>query len=835
MYLQVNPSKGRTKEEKEEQDKIYKPGDSVLPKLRRRVRGPDPEEERALNDILRISLEEAVGPSTVGTGERDRSGRSGDRRESGGSNSTRVEGRQLGMVLHRDEPRQRGRTSPRHSPVTSPTEVVPQRSVEHQSSLRSLLSVSESDIEEDIMRQIAEDSSLAGIDWENITAAQSDELSERIARAYRRRQEERRREQHDDERRDRSSQRPHSTSRQTNPQESRVLTERRPRAQDTGHLSDNPESTTRHRAGRQRAGSQPSNPSAQTQAGNSASSARLGTRTDTDQTPQNDTSNSQRASRSTESRRRTTDPNTRHRRTQTGTDSATETLQRLPVRADSDTVIAGSQSRSRVSPRLQSSTFPPENRNAPSAPNDPAATINLVPSNPLQPSSSNKPFPENSNQKLYEEPSVTCNRCNRGDIQYEVHYFCMKCDPSSFNLCQNCYRQGKGCKHWFGFGWAALPKYEKQQPPGGYPPSYGLPHVLTGRRYQRPKASLVESSNGGTSKAMTPDDPAKRIQSGVFCDICREFSNSWYWHCAVCNEGEWGFCNRCVNQGKHCTHPLLSLEYKSPVANDKVKTTTQPIMPITQLQALKPSTTASLPQFHAKTFKTGCDVCKYLISPSISRFHCPKCNDGDYDIHSDCYISLVKSGRISTDNGHQGWRRCLNGHRMVVLGFEDREGGRQVRIVNRDLVGGLQEPENDMSASALALAPPPPSVKISASTSPPLVAAQSSTSSSSSQSQPQSPGWSWKDPDGTLRNTRHNSHGSAMVPMRDFPPDGGSGLRLVALWSYYPDSQVSDELLFPKGAEIREAWDINGDWFLGVYAGAKGLFPGNYARVIGRV
>ena len=104
-----------------------------------------------------------------------------------------------------------------------------------------------------------------------------------------------------------------------------------------------------------------------------------------------------------------------------------------------------------------------------------------------------------------------------------------------------------------------------------------------------------------------------------------------------------------------------------------------------------------------------------------------------------------------------------------------------------------------------------------------------------SQSQPASPSWVWKDADGTVRNTRPDRGTFAHGTSRVFPPDGGLGLRLVALWSYYPDSQVSDELLFPKGAEIREAWDINGDWFVGVYAGAKGLFPGNYARVIGRV
>jgi hypothetical protein len=66
-----------------------------------------------------------------------------------------------------------------------------------------------------------------------------------------------------------------------------------------------------------------------------------------------------------------------------------------------------------------------------------------------------------------------------------------------------------------------------------------------------------------------------------------------------------------------------------------------------------------------------------------------------------------------------------------------------------------------------------------------------------------------------------------------FPPDGGVGLRVKANWAYFPAEGVEDELGFPKLAEIREAEDINGDWFWGVYAGKKGLFPGNYGHVVG--
>ena len=61
-----------------------------------------------------------------------------------------------------------------------------------------------------------------------------------------------------------------------------------------------------------------------------------------------------------------------------------------------------------------------------------------------------------------------------------------------------------------------------------------------------------------------------------------------------------------------------------------------------------------------------------------------------------------------------------------------------------------------------------------------------------------------------------------------FPPDGGSGGRAVAKWAWYPAEGAEDELLFPKGAEVREIEDVNGEWFHGVYMGAKGLFPAPY-------
>lgn len=98
--------------------------------------------------------------------------------------------------------------------------------------------------------------------------------------------------------------------------------------------------------------------------------------------------------------------------------------------------------------------------------------------------------------------------------------------------------------------------------------------------------------------------------------------------------------------------------------------------------------------------------------------------------------------------------------------------------------------------------------------------------------------WTWKRD--TQKNERLVTHDvAASAPQtlnnvtytQEFPPDGGLGLRALAKWAWYPKSDADDELLFPRGAEIREIEDVNGDWFFGVYMGEKGLFPSGYVRL----
>lgn len=208
-------------------------------------------------------------------------------------------------------------------------------------------------------------------------------------------------------------------------------------------------------------------------------------------------------------------------------------------------------------------------------------------------------------------------------------------------------------------------------------------------------------------------------------------------------------------------------------------------------------------------FRTRCDVCHEAIPPERIRYHCYECTSvlvpnsapGDYDICSSCYGNLVVQGRISEENGFSGWRRCLEGHRMVVVGFAEGRHGRW-RYVERDLVGGrvlrsepADGPEPQAQAQRLLK-------------------------------------WSWRA--GTETSERLVTRDAAdAVDKNDsgtpaavkFPPDGGSGSRATAKWAWYPQADDEQDLWFPRGAEIAEVENINGDWMCGTYMGSDGTFP----------
>ncbi|SLM39400.1 ring finger domain-containing protein [Lasallia pustulata] len=69
MYLQANPNRGKTVEEKEEMRKKYKPGDSVMPKLEMEMEGTEEEaDRRMMEEVRELSLRD-VGIQNGGSYE----------------------------------------------------------------------------------------------------------------------------------------------------------------------------------------------------------------------------------------------------------------------------------------------------------------------------------------------------------------------------------------------------------------------------------------------------------------------------------------------------------------------------------------------------------------------------------------------------------------------------------------------------------------------------------------------------------------------------------------------------------------------------------------------
>lgn len=197
---------------------------------------------------------------------------------------------------------------------------------------------------------------------------------------------------------------------------------------------------------------------------------------------------------------------------------------------------------------------------------------------------------------------------------------------------------------------------------------------------------------------------------------------------------------------------------------------------------------------------------------------------------------------------------------MIVIGFEDHDEG-QKRVVVRDLVGGRALKDEHLYHSSSTATP------VSA-VGPSSAAAAAAAGSPVSTPSPEvgTGDWSWKEgaerrkkasrarapwTNGAININTNTSGGggshsrnasmepptptSPTTPTRRFPPDGGVGVIVQALWSWYPEDGVEDELMFPRGAEITEGENINDDWFWGCYAGVTGLFPGAHVTVVGEV
>ena len=696
-----------------------------------------------------------------------------------------------------------------HGPSSASDSRSQARQIEHQSSLRSLLSSSDidsSEMEEEILRQIMDEGLLDGIDLNNIDVSQEDELSERIADAYRRRHggNPRSRNTQAEEPRSTSTSRRAQTSEQAQPQ--RRHHRRTSSAADQVPRSSHPPISRPHlleaypipQTQRRRTSSErrrQTSPAASTTATRvSSDTLRQVTQSATDLSTRTQSTVATRprpADLPLQSRR---DTATEHRRPRAGsrdrTPQSPQPMSPRGIARPSNATVNGPVSEQLPTPTPATVSTPTAVR-SPTTSEEPShsRTSTVRDTSREIPSAAPRPSSSSSTPKaqpvLYPEPSIRCNRCGKSNIEYELHLHCSTCNGGNYNICLRCYRSSRGCLYWYGFGLAASEHYLRQAPPAGYPPNHPLPHQLQGHRFLRPISAISQHptpENRNPSRT-TPEDPAKRLQSGVFCSKCSAFANECFWKCDDCNEGEWGFCNSCVNQSKCCTHSLLPVAHRSSVtsrteglsspqqSDRSLATSARPrrIPANFHPSGIKPLDTEYIPL----TFSPNCKICTYPIQPSNTRFHCPQCNEGDYDICTTCYLKLVATGKISKSNGDKGWRKCLEGHRMVVVGFEDSPLG-QRRTIVRDRVGG-----NEKKKLAQMM--------------------------------------------------------NMNVPMGKYPPDGGAGIRFFAVYSFWPQDGDDGDLAFPRGAEIREAEKYQGEWYVGCYAGSEGIFPLSYVEYRGMV
>lgn len=824
MYLQANTGRGKTAEEKEELSQKYKHGEDVMPKIEvKRDSSSDAEDRRMMEEIREMSLRE-VGVRGPGSHERGHRHRHRDGSREPGSEESRHRRREQERRRQREETGSTIAVVGRTRPATEPRAQV--RHIEHQSSLRSLLGSSDVDSAEmqaEVLRQITEEGLLDGIDLDNLDVSQEDELSERIAEAYRQRHGQSLRSVHSERERSREPSpnrqrpdRPRARPRhrhQSSPHTEIVTNSSHPPvsrphlfdAYPTGPAHRRRTSSEYRREPSPATGAARAEGETQRQAARSATdlSDRARTRTNVRDRP------SDRGRRITDPERQCAADTTRGRSSQPGQTSITSATDHQHLMSSTRTGRRPAQTAlpepASLPNNVQGQPEPTSLQPVSAAGQAPYPVKDLIPQESAIPAHSSRSSPPIS----YPEPSVSCHRCGKAGIEHEVHFHCSRCSAGKFNICLPCYRTGKGCYHWFGFGKAAKDRWERQARSAGVAP----PHHLTGKRYLPPPPETIQNTSSSNGRTTTSSNPILRLQSGFFCAFCLTFANDCFWKCDRCNEGEWGFCNRCVNQGKHCTHSLLPVAHPSATSSNlsEPRATHQTAaghsftpLAYPPSPSHHPSPRAGpdeVPDYIPLTFSTNCDICTYSIPSSTTRFHCPVCNDGDYDICTLCYPKLVSSGRISRENGDQGWRRCPQGHRMVmiIIGLANSAAGGR-RTVVRDLVGGhaLKEDEDQEQNDGTG----------------------------------RKPEWKWKEENTVRTIPAQKNRPTSNASQASFPPSGGTGLRAAALWSYYPSEAVQDELSFPKGAEITEAVDINGDWLWGIYCGKGGLWPGSYARVV---
>ena len=615
--------------------KHYKPGDDVLPPVRHEDEDGDSEDERLLAEVREMSMAN-VDPETARR-RVERAARHRRRQDVGSPRSTPEElARRQQPSRWASQQAQLTESRLRHHDAAEPH-------VEHQASLRSLLSASDADshdVHTEILESIYAEGLLDGIDTDNLTPEQEEELTERIAEAYRRRQRHRDRSRNRERRHqgDRSPQ-PAAAGTETNNRSLRTEAapsqhQQQPRSRQPiprPHLFEQ-NSLDAPRSHRRAPSSTSQRSDRSMTATDSSTPAATAARSATDLSQQPSSENTQRETRRrlSSTGRSVTDPENRSMREHVDRFRA----QSGNVRADQNVPRSQSPSSRNVEATRQQTgpTNSAVSSAQTSAPPDPA-TQQAV--RPMMSTAAFAPEPVGNESVSHDAPSIKCNRCERPEIQYDLHYHCPWCSGGAFNLCLRCYRDGQGCNHWFGFGFRAYDRWYRLAPPEGYPIGYDHPHILSPRRY-------VKAHHGTQQRERPSGEVATTLEEGAFCESCFSFANECYWYCNLCLEGAWGYCDNCVKQGRHCSHPLLGVAH--------VSTLQQPYYDPTKSSAV------GLPHLRQDSYltlpvRTDCDICRRPIPPNSTRYHCYECSDGDYDVCNECYRGLVAQGKISQANG----------------------------------------------------------------------------------------------------------------------------------------------------------------------------------------
>lgn len=895
--------------------------------------------------------------SGTGTGTGSMVGRDRERvRDSSAAPSSTSRIRAQSATLHPEnhyaEERRRRRSESRQRETEART-----RQLEHQSSLRSLISaddLGDIDIEreiEEFARQIQEEGLLDGLDLDNIDLDNNDELSKKIMEAYRRRHRERTRA--NAERNARRNTASSTTTQSYRPEPLATSWTRPPpdhatRPASIRTRSREPSASSneeRHRyppsAGSAHLDVQGASRRRRTTSSASRSSTVPVPSQGEQQQPRVSAHRSQTTSEATQpirpsagvitEARSSSSPTVSSNPLLTTTTANSSDMRSLSFNAraagigvtqphtqtdgSSDSDTSGRRRRRTTSGRPSTS----ELASAPSVPNF------VSTSGPVSTHLGTPPAPSQSNMPRYPEPIINCNGCGMEHIEYKLHFNCSICHNGDWNICLDCWRKRKGCLHWFGFGYAVWHRWNKAK---ANHPNLPPPHRLTAVRYLPPPKPSDTSP-----RARSLANPLDRLQSGTFCCRCSAFANECYWRCEFCNEGEWGFCNNCVNQEKACSHPLQALTYLPPPASSVSPSGTPPAAadststPPTSPSA-NPTTTTTTTSSHSRsssisrpsslagpppfskpnlsapatgayrplTFSPPCELCSVPIPPHDLRFHCPSCPSkhtpqpraGEYNLCQSCYHSLVPES-IAEENGPLGWRRCpqSGGHRMTIVSFviDDRTGVER-RKVMKEIVGGhrlkvesfllggvrgmqIWSWRDDSSSPSSGLPLPSPSASDTSHTSHNSVsssgAGQGGKDSDEKDTSKEKekwvqrlvsldvshpavpPGHSPEEPLSPLsptspipmsptspnstRSPPGHGHGHGRFTTDTFPPDGGTGTKCTARFSWYRSSpEAKNELIFPKGAEITEVEGLNEEWGVGWYMGEVGLFPRGYVR-----